>query len=102
MFQTGTDKVIDDLRRVVRDAEELLRATTGMAGEKVAEARAKAEASLHEVKARLAAAGADAAGYAKDAAGRADQYVRSNPWPAVGFGVAAGLLVGLLLGRRQR
>jgi ElaB/YqjD/DUF883 family membrane-anchored ribosome-binding protein len=30
-----------------------------------------------------------------------DEYVRDRPWQAVGVAAAAGLLVGLLVGRRS-
>lgn len=100
MSQVTTDKLIEDLKLVVHDAEELLRATAGQAGEKVAQARAKAEASLQVAKAQLAAVGSGAAERAREAAQRTDEYVHQNPWASIGVGAAVGLLVGLLLGRR--
>jgi hypothetical protein len=41
MKQVTTDKLLEDLKVVVSDAEELLKATAGQAGEKVAAARAR-------------------------------------------------------------
>lgn len=29
-----------------------------------------------------------------------DQYVHTNPWKAIGIAAAAGMLLGLMLGRR--
>ncbi len=105
MSQVTTDKLLEDFRLVVHDAEELLKATAGQAGEKVAQARARAEASLQSAKAQFAAMGNGAAAHAREAAqeaaDRANTYVRSNPWASIGIGAAAGLLVGLLLGRRH-
>ncbi len=37
---------------------------------------------------------------AKQYASATDQYVRANPWKALGVAAAGGLLVGLLLARR--
>ena len=37
------DKLVSDLRIVISDAEELLRATAGQAGEKIAAARSRIE-----------------------------------------------------------
>ncbi|MCT7423526.1 hypothetical protein N4A85_25660, partial [Escherichia coli] len=34
------------------------------------------------------------------AAGRADLYVRDNPWTGVGIGAAIGVVLGVLLTRR--
>ena len=42
----STDKLIEDLHAVVRDAEDLLKATASQAGEKVQQARARAEESV--------------------------------------------------------
>lgn len=95
-----TEKLMADLRTVVRDAEELLKATAGQAGEKVAAVRAQAEASLQAAKDRLASMGNGALSQAKYAAEATDDYVRTNPWQSVGIGAAIGLLVGFLAGRR--
>jgi ElaB/YqjD/DUF883 family membrane-anchored ribosome-binding protein len=94
------EQLADDLRAVIQDAEELLKATAGAAGEKVSAARARAEESLRSARSRLAGAGEDVIGQAKDAAKAADDYVREHPWGAVGIAAAAGLLVGLLIARR--
>lgn len=37
---------------------------------------------------------------AKQYANAADEYVRANPWTALGVAGAAGLLIGVLLARR--
>jgi len=94
--RTSANQLLDDLTAVVRDAEGLLKATASQTGERVAEVRAKAEESLRQAKARLA-------GFedqAREAAGEADQFVRANPWQAVGVAAAVGLVVGLLISRR--
>ena len=41
------EKLVADLKLVVADTEELLRATAGQAGEKVAELRTRLEQRLH-------------------------------------------------------
>ncbi len=101
MSQVTIDQLREDLRQVVRDAEELLKATAGQAGEKVAEVRARAEETLLGAKARLADLSSDAAVRARAAAASADEFARANPWAAIGVAAAAGMLVGLLLGRRN-
>ena len=55
MTANGTaDKLIDDLHAVIRDAETLLRATAAQTGEKIQEARTRAEESVRQAKERLA------------------------------------------------
>jgi ElaB/YqjD/DUF883 family membrane-anchored ribosome-binding protein len=92
--------LIDDLTTVVRDAESLLRATAAQTGEKLDEARARAEESLRHAKERLAAVEQEALERARVLAGETDEYVRGNPWQAVGVAAAAGLVLGLRLSRR--
>lgn len=102
MSEVSTDKLLEDLRLVIHDAEELLKATAGQAGEHIAQARARAEASLRAAREKLAAAMDSGIGTrARDAAGRADACVHGNPWLAIGAGAAVGLVIGLLVGNRR-
>lgn len=95
-----TDKLMEDLRLVVSDAEELLKATAGQAGEKVSNARARTEDSIRAAKARIADAGHEAVEHTREAAIAADDYVRENPWTAVGIAAGVGILIGVLINRK--
>lgn len=96
----SADKLMEDLRLVVTDAEELLRATAGQAGEKVAVARARAEESIDAAKIRIAQAGYAAAAQTREAAKATDDYVHDNPWTAVGVAAAVGIVIGVLLAKK--
>lgn len=98
--RVSAEQLIDDLTTVVRDAESLLRATAAETGEKLEEARGRAEESVRQAKARLAAVEEEALERARVLAGEADEYVRGNPWQAVGIAAGVGLLLGVLLSRR--
>ena len=100
MKQVTTDKLIADLQLVVTDAEELLKATAGQAGDKVAAVRARAEESIRNAKTRLAAAGDMIGERSREAARHTDQYVHENPWNAIGVAAGVGLLLGFLIGRK--
>ena len=100
MEQVTTDKLLQDLRVVVTDAEELLRATAGQTGERVEKIRAKAEESLRVARDRMQAAGKAVRESAMDAADTVDEQVHKNPWAAVGIAAGIGLVVGILLARR--
>jgi len=80
---------MDELRSVIENAEELLRATAGEAGPKVQEARARAEESLRNARERLLGASHEI-----------DAKVRANPWAAVGIAAGIGLILGVLLSRK--
>ncbi len=94
------EKLIADFKVVVADAEELLRATAGQAGEKMVEIRARAQEHLASAKAKLADAEATLIARAKQAGRAADDYVHENPWSSVGIAAGVGFLIGLLVGRR--
>src|SRR4030065_2933314 len=85
------------LRVVVTDAEELLLATAGLAGEKVSAARERIQENLASAKVRLSAAEEAVAAKPKQAARATDEYVHENPWKAVGIGAGVGLIVGMLI-----
>jgi ElaB/YqjD/DUF883 family membrane-anchored ribosome-binding protein len=98
--EVTTDKLYADLQAVVREAEALLKATAGHAGDKVDEARARAEKSIKQARSRLDDLENHAVRRVKEAASEADEFVRENPWRAIGVAAGVGLLVGLLLSRR--
>lgn len=78
MDPATTEKLMADLRAVVRDAESLLQAAAAQSG------------------ARLEGAGEEA----REAAREIDAQVRRHPWAAVGVAAGIALVLGLLLGRR--
>lgn len=98
--RASTDRLMQDLRTVVEDAEALLRATAGEAGDKVQAARARAEQSLRAARERMLLTEEELALRARELGQDADRYVRENPWQAIGVAAGVALLVGLLLGRR--
>lgn len=95
----GKDKLLQDMRIVVNDAEELLRATAGQAGEKVSAARDRIQANLAAAKTKLEEAERIIMDKTKQAATATDQYVHENPWKAVGVGAGIGLIIGMLISR---
>ena len=97
---TSTERLMADLQAVVRDTENLLKATAGDASERAAKARAHAEESLHKARARMSELERDLAARTREAAHKTNAYVHDNPWPSIGVAAAVGLLVGLLISRR--
>jgi len=95
----STENLMHDMRAVVTDAEELLRATAGQAGEKVTAARERIQANLAVAKERLAEAQHTVVEKTKQASKATDEYVHDNPWKSVGIAAGVGLVVGLLISR---
>ena len=93
-------KLVSDMKVVVADAEEILRATAGVAGEKMGDLRERIGERLRDAKLRLADAEAALVDRTKAAARATDDFVHDNPWRAVGVAAAVGLLLGVIIGRR--
>jgi len=100
MERISADQLIDDLTAVIRDAENLLRATAAQTGDKVEEMRARAEESVRMAKERLSGIEEETLKHARALAGEADEFVRGNPWQAIGIAAGIGLVLGLLMSRR--
>ncbi|MBM3882413.1 MAG: DUF883 domain-containing protein [Verrucomicrobia bacterium] len=94
--QEANDRLLNDLRLVVRDAEDLLKATADQTGEKIDEVRTRLTKALSGASTtceRLQERTADAAKVT-------DRLVREHPYESIGFAFGAGLLIGVLLVRR--
>src|SRR3970282_1155367 len=87
------DRLVQDLKAVVSDAEELLRATANQAGEKISAARERIQDSMHLAKVKLADAEVVMLDKTKEVARATDEYVHKNPWKAVGIDAGVGFLV---------
>jgi ElaB/YqjD/DUF883 family membrane-anchored ribosome-binding protein len=98
--QVSKEKLVSDLRVLVGDTEELLKATAGQAGEKIAVARERIQASLAIYKDKLLDAEQALREKTKEAARATDEYVHEHPWQAVGVAAGIGFLLGLLVSRR--
>jgi ElaB/YqjD/DUF883 family membrane-anchored ribosome-binding protein len=97
---TGRDKLISDLKLVIKDAEELLKNTGQQMDSGYQSARAKFESTLQNAKSGLDNVQGKVTSSTKDAVETTGRYVKENPWQSVGVGAIAGLVIGLLLGRK--
>jgi ElaB/YqjD/DUF883 family membrane-anchored ribosome-binding protein len=100
MTTANKDRLVSDLKVVISDTEELLRATAGAAGEKAGELRERIAIRLRDAKERLADIEAAVVDKTKAAARATDDFVHEDPWKAVGVAAAIGLTLGVLIGRR--
>lgn len=92
----ANERLAADIKLLVRDAEELLKATAGDAGEKLKEVRGRLAKAVESVK--------TATEYVQDktvqTAKAADETIREHPYESIGIAFGVGLLVGFLVGRR--
>lgn len=94
------EKLVEDLKNLMADAEDLLRATASQAGEKISAAREKVQDSLDRAKSKLGDIEDVVMDTGRQAARATDEYVHDHPWRAVGIAAAVGLVIGLLISRR--
>lgn len=98
--QEARDHLIEDFKKVIDDAEELLKVTANETGGKIGAVRERAEANLREARRKLKVMENDLITQTKAAAKATDQLVHENPWQAVAIAAGIGLLFGMLSGRR--
>lgn len=94
------EELVESLRQVIADAEDLLGATADETGTKIEKLRERAEDNLVAARKRLGEAEGQLRETARHAADLTEEYVHENPWSALGFAAAAGMFLGVLLGRR--
>lgn len=93
-------KLVSDLKSVIDDARDLLRNTGQQVDEGYQSARSRFESTLQNAASGLHSLEDSAASKAKDTMKSADQYVHDHPWQSVGIGALAGLIFGIVIGRK--
>lgn len=99
-LDNGSRKLANDLRSVIKGAEDLLQSTGQQVDEGYKSARSRFESTLQNAKSGLTGLEDSVITKTKDAVQSTDQFVQGHPWQAVGVGAFAGLVVGLMLGRK--
>jgi ElaB/YqjD/DUF883 family membrane-anchored ribosome-binding protein len=89
------DKLIEDVKVLTKDVQELLKATASVVGEKAADARVKVEESLKIAQDKLSIAHENVKAKGQEAFSATDGYVRDNPWNAVGIAAGIGFVLGI-------
>jgi ElaB/YqjD/DUF883 family membrane-anchored ribosome-binding protein len=89
-FAAATDPAIEELNRIVEQAETLLHSLGEQSGEAADAVRDRVTQTLQQAKARLAETAQEATVAAESIADRADSYVRQNPWQAIAVAALLG------------
>lgn len=99
-FERARSRMAGDLRTMITDGEDLLKAATTASGDGFALAKSKFEKKLQTAKASLIDASQPAFDRTREAADTATEYMRGNPWTTAGIVITAGVLIGILAARR--
>ena len=89
------DKLVDDVKVLTKDVQDLLKATASVVGERAAEARVKVEESLKVAQDKLSVVQENVRAKGQEAFTATDGYVRDNPWNAVGIAAGIGFILGI-------
>ena len=92
----ANQRLAGDLKLVMRDAEDLLKATAGEAGEKVKEVRNRLALAMESAKATCEKLQDKTLETAK----ATDHVIREHPYESIGVAFGVGLLIGVLVSRR--
>lgn len=93
--------VRNDMKTLVKDAQELFHEAAAATDEKADKLRAKGMNLLDAAIFKAQNAQAVAIEKSKAVAATTDEYVQDNPWLAVAISAGVGLLVGIILGRSK-
>jgi len=99
--QNSRETLVNDLKRVVDDADGLLKEVVSSSADQLAAARSRFKTRLGEARSRLNAARIAATGKACSAVDATQDYVRDNPMKIIGVAALAGLLAAFFLSRRS-
>ena len=92
----STESLVTDLKRVVRDSEELLHDSGAAVGEKAHSIRERLAATLESAKATCRKLEDKAVESAK----ATDKVIREHPYQSIGVAFGVGLLIGVLVTRK--
>jgi len=95
-MKTNTERLAQDMRVVIDDAEEILKSKTNQLSERARQARTE----LREVLEGAKDACLTLEERVKSKARAADRTVRTYPYQTIGVALAIGVLAGVLLARK--
>jgi ElaB/YqjD/DUF883 family membrane-anchored ribosome-binding protein len=93
---SATNRLIIDLKRIVRDSEEMLHSTKDAVGEKAQQLRGRLTDALEAAKRTCR----DLEDKAIEGAKATDQTIRGHPYQSIGIALGVGLLIGVLVTRK--
>jgi ElaB/YqjD/DUF883 family membrane-anchored ribosome-binding protein len=97
---SSVDDASADVKALVRDAQSVLTAAAALTGNKADELRERGMQMLDVALGKAGKVQDQAVVKGKELAHTADVYVKDNPWRTVAVAAGAGLLLGVILGRK--
>lgn len=95
----GGQKIVDDLRVLLKDSEEMLRLAANVPGEGVDALRDKLGSHVETLQSALGDAQQNAQRRYRTATVNTERYVRHNPWRSLCIAAGVGFVLGVLTAR---
>jgi ElaB/YqjD/DUF883 family membrane-anchored ribosome-binding protein len=95
----GGQKIVEDLRVLLKDSEEMLRLASNVPGESVGALREKLGTHVETLQSALGDAQENAQRRYRAATLNTERYVRRNPWRTIGIAAGVGFVLGVLTAR---
>jgi ElaB/YqjD/DUF883 family membrane-anchored ribosome-binding protein len=95
----GKQKIIEDIKVLLSDSEELVRLSASLPAEGVDALRTRLRDHVDAARSALETAQSSAQERYRASLDGTVQYTRDNPWQALGFAASIGFLVGILVSR---
>src|SRR5688500_15303006 len=94
--EVSNEKLVTDVKRVVRDSEELLKDSASAASGKIHEVRERLAQTVESAKAACGRLEEKA----REGAKATDKVIREHPYQSLGIAFGVGLLIGVLATRK--
>lgn len=103
-YDEPRERLISDVKTVLADTEELLKAVGNESREKIASVRPRVEGAIQRAKVALVEMESALETHARQTGRDVDRYAHEHPWKTSGMtaavGAAVGAIIGVLLARR--
>lgn len=99
-MSSNTDKVLDDLQKVLGELEDVIKGAMSGAGEHADEVTDRVRSALGQAQARIGDATHSLGKNLHRGARATDDYVQDHVWVSVGIAAAVAFVVGFSIGRR--
>lgn len=97
----NTNSISSEFKHFLSDIEDLVSQATSLTGEDLARVKNTLNERITVAKASLEEISDSIVQKARNGATATNNYVHQQPWAAVGAGATIGLLVGILISRRD-
>lgn len=98
--RTSSGQVGRDVQNVVSEAQDLLKTVKEEGASRLDDVKSKVASQYDAARDKFGEIQTTVQDGAKAAMTTTDQYVRGNPWAAVGIAAAVGAVIGFLASRR--